>query len=58
VQSRLKDVAWVAKARERLQSLGWFMKCLKEPLARLANREEQTRGTFFDGRFKSVAILD
>jgi REP element-mobilizing transposase RayT len=58
VQSRLKDVASVAKARERLQSLSWFMKCLKEPLARLANREEQTRGTFFEGRFKSVAILD
>ena len=44
--------------RERLQSLSWFMKCLKEPLARLANREEQTRGAFFEGRFKSVAILD
>jgi REP element-mobilizing transposase RayT len=58
VQSLLKDTAWVAKARERLGSLSWFMKCLKEPLARLANREEQTRGTFFEGRFKSVAILD
>ena len=34
------------------------MKCLKEPLSRLANRQESTRGTFFDGRFKSVAILD
>ena len=44
--------------RERLQSLSWFMKCLKEPLSRLANREEQTRGAFFEGRFKSVAILD
>jgi len=31
---------------------------LKEPLSRLANREEQTRGAFFEGRFKSVAILD
>jgi hypothetical protein len=58
VQQRLKDAGWVAKARERLQSLGWFMKCLKEPLSRLANREENTRGTFFEGRFKSVAILD
>ena len=34
------------------------MKCLKEPLSRLANREEQTRGAFFEGRFKCVAILD
>ena len=58
VQSRLKDASWVATARERLQSLSWFMKCLKEPLSRLANREEQTRGAFFEGRFKSVAILD
>jgi len=58
IQWRLKDAAWVATARERLQSLSWFMKCLKEPLSRLANREEQTRGAFFEGRFKSVAILD
>ena len=42
----------------RLQSLSWFMKCLKEPLSRLANRQDQTRGAFFEGRFKSVAILD
>jgi hypothetical protein len=34
------------------------MKCLKEPLLRLPNRAEQTRGAFFEGRFKSVAILD
>jgi REP element-mobilizing transposase RayT len=58
VQSRLKDASWVPRTRERLQSLSWFMKCLKEPLARLANRQEQVRGTFFEGRFKSVAILD
>jgi len=58
VQARLKDARWIATARERLQSLSWFMKCLKEPLSRLANREEKTRGAFFEGRFKSVAILD
>jgi hypothetical protein len=49
---------WVATARERLHSLSWFMKCLKEPFSRLANRGEQTCGAFFEGRFKSVAILD
>jgi hypothetical protein len=58
VQNRLKEAGWVAKARQRLQSLSWFMKCLKEPLARLANRQDQMRGAFFEGRFKSVAILD
>jgi hypothetical protein len=58
VQSRLADAVWVKKVRERLQSLSWFMKCLKEPLSRLANRRDQTRGVFFEGRFKSVAILD
>jgi REP element-mobilizing transposase RayT len=58
VQWRLKDVPWLATARERLQSLSWFMKCLKEPLSRLANRQDKTRGAFFEERFKSVAILD
>ncbi len=55
---RLKDARWVAAARERLQSLSWFMKCLKEPLARLANKQDETRGPFFEERFKSIAILD
>ena len=34
------------------------MKCLKEPLARLANKQDETRGAFFEQRFKSIAILD
>jgi hypothetical protein len=58
VQWRLKDAKWVATARERLQSLSWLMKCLKEPLARLANRHDKVRGAFFEQRFKSIAILD
>jgi hypothetical protein len=58
IAERLKDGAWVARTRERLTSLGWFMKCLKEPLSRLCNREEQKRGAFFEGRYKSIALLD
>ena len=58
VEWRLKDVEWVATARARLQSLSWFMKCLKEPLSRLANQQDKARGAFFEARFKSVAILD
>jgi hypothetical protein len=58
VRWRLSDAQWIATARQRLQSLSWFMKCLKEPLSRLANRQDKTRGTFFEGRFKSVAVCD
>jgi hypothetical protein len=58
VQARLKDLPWVARIRERLQNIGWFMKFLKEPLSRRANREDQCRGAFFQGRYRSVAILD
>jgi hypothetical protein len=57
VQWRLSDAQWVATARQRLQNVGWFMKCLKEPLSRLANKQDKTRGTFFEGRFKSIAVI-
>jgi len=58
VEDRLKHPEWILRARERLSSLSWFMKSLKEPLSRMVNREEQARGAFFEARFKSVAILD
>ena len=47
-----------SRRRKRLASLSWFMKCLKEPLSRLANQQDDAKGAFFEGRFKSVAILD
>ena len=58
VADRLKDAEWVAQARERLTSQGWFMKCLKELLARMANNVDKCRSTFWEARFKSIEILD
>ncbi len=58
IKQRLDDPQWIATTRGRLQNVGWFMKCLKEPLARLANREDEATGAFFESRYKSIGILD
>jgi len=58
VTRRSQDHKQVEIYRARLQNLGWFMKSLKEPLARRANREDQCKGSFWEARFKSIAVLD
>ena len=42
--------------RERLSNLSWYMKCLNEPIARKANKEDKCTGHFWESRYKSQAL--
>ena len=71
VQTRLSDQAdtldaaslqrvdeWAETYRSRLMDISWFMRVLNETVARQANAEDKVTGRFWEGRFKSQALLD
>ncbi|MGP5155563.1 transposase [Pseudoalteromonas prydzensis] len=48
----------IAKWRERLYDISWYMKNLNEYIAREANKEDSCTGKYWEGRYKSQALLD
>jgi hypothetical protein len=44
--------------RERMSDVSWFMRALSEPIARMANRQDECTGRFWEGRFKALRIVD
>lgn len=57
-QAPISNPNRMAIIRHRLGTLSWLMKCLAEPIARQANHEDNCKGRFWKGRFKSQLLCD
>ncbi len=58
VKRLVADAERMTVVRRRLSDISWFMRALSEPIARLANKQDECTGRFWEGRFKAQRIVD
>jgi hypothetical protein len=58
IKIALRNPKCVAKYRKRLSSPSWFMKAVRENIARRANLADEVTGAFWDGRYRCRRLLD
>lgn len=58
IERVMKDPEHIKKWRNRLSCISCYMRYLKEAISRRANAEDKVSGSFWEGRFKSVRLLD
>ncbi len=58
VRELVNDHKKLQTVRERLSDISWFMRALAEPIARMANFQDECTGRFWEGRFKAQRIVD
>ncbi len=58
IQALAADTKRLETIRTRLTDITWFMRSVSEPIARMANREDECTGGFWEGRFKAQRIMD
>lgn len=61
-ERELKSIAsnpdLLAEIRTRLSDISWWMRLLSQRVAQRANREDEQNGSFWQGRFRAVRLLD
>ena len=47
----------LSEVRRRLSDISWWMRCTAKTIASQANKEDQTTGRFWQGRYRAQLLL-